>query len=43
MRAPLNNPDNDAFFDREFTPRELAGMRMKKDLADFILIMRVDF
>ena len=34
MRAPLNNPDKDAFFDRELTPHEHAGIRMKKDLAD---------
>ncbi len=42
MRAPLNNPDNDAFFDRELTLHELAGMRMKKDLANFIFNDLVD-
>ncbi len=42
MRAPLNNPDKDAFFDRELTPHELAGIRMKKDLADFIFNDLVD-
>ena len=39
MRAPFNNPDNDTFFDREFTPRELAGMA-EFDTAYYVLHSR---
>ena len=42
MRAPLNNPDNDSLFNRELTPRELAGIQRKKELANFIFNDLVD-
>ena len=42
MRAPLNNPDNESIFDRELTPHELAGIKRKKELANFIFSDLVD-
>lgn len=42
MRVPLNNPDNDGIFDRELTPREIAGIRKKKELANFFFSDLVD-
>lgn len=42
MRVPLNNPDNDGIFDRELTPREIAGIRKKKELASFFFSDLVD-